>query len=291
MNNVYFGLNNVAEKPSKIYIGDSNGVARMVKKAYLGVNGVAKQVYSIEPEPIDDWDYTIDGNNVILNYYKFKLNPNPGYYYGDIVVYSTYTINGTVYNTKIASSPISTPSENFQDYYMFNKTGEYAGSKYADPNSITFEQGVDTSSCTSLAGMFRNVQVAQPISGWQYFDTSNVEDMGFIFTGSKLIENIENWDVSKVKYFFGAFLTIRNSAIDISGWDTRSAINMRRMFENNRNPRTLEHIYVGNGWNTSNVSQSTDMFKSCELLPNFNSNYVDKTRAYVGSGGYLERKS
>ena len=67
MNNVYFGLNNVAEKPSKIYIGDSNGVARMVKKAYLGVNGVAKQVYSIEPEPIDDWDYIIDGNNVILN--------------------------------------------------------------------------------------------------------------------------------------------------------------------------------------------------------------------------------
>jgi len=47
----------------------------------------------------------------------------------------------------------------------------------------------------------------------------------------------------------------------------------------------LTEIIVGAGWNTGSVTNSDDMFTGCGVLPAGGA--VDKTKAYVGDGGYL----
>lgn len=275
MNNVYFGLNNVAEKPSKIYVGDSNGVARKVKKAYLGVNGVAKQVYSEYVEPIDDndWNYTLDGNNIILNYYKGQVED------ADVVIRSSYTVNGVVYQTKISNSP-----DNANRAYMFNN---YSGGRtFKVPKTITFERGIDTSECISMSYMFRDCYAE--IYGLEYFDTSNTEQLQHMFYGVKKVEGIENWDTSKVRSFYCLFMDVAQEVFDLTGWNTSNVLNTYMMFNVCYN---VKHIYVGDGWDMTKVTNSSFMFQGCSQLPNFNSSYIDKTKAYVGSDGYLENKS
>lgn len=278
MNNVYFGLNNVAEKPSKIYVGDSNGVARKVKKAYLGVNGVAKQVYSSNNGSINDWNYTISGNYVYLNYYLGEEQD------ADVVIHSSYTINGVTYQTKISNSPNTYNQSG--SLYMFNILyGHQTLIK-----TITIEQGVDTSECVSMATMFLGCVNAE-IYGLEYFDTSNTEDFSSMFDSVKKLDGVENWDTSKGKYFSDMFAnnhsrTNIQEEYDLTGWDTSEAINTNGMFIYRSN---LQHIYVGSGWNMNNVTQSTEMFLNCTLLPNFNASYTNKTKAYVGNDGYLER--
>ena len=43
----YIGVNNVARRIKKMYVG-VNGVARRIKKAYIGIGGVARQFFGLE---------------------------------------------------------------------------------------------------------------------------------------------------------------------------------------------------------------------------------------------------
>lgn len=283
MNNVYFGLNNVAEKPSKIYVGDSNGVARKVKKAYLGVNGVAKQVYSEYVNPLDDWDYTINGSSIYLNYYKGSDT--------DVTVHSTYVVEqgggwGIVLNTKISESPAT---EYLTGKYMFNASQQEG---CLNIKSITFENGVDTSSLRNWARMFQGCSSLENIYGLEYLNTSSATRMSSFFSGTKMLDfsGIANWNTSNLTSTYAMFAGIypEVQVIDLTNWNTAQVTNMQYMFYNSQ---SIGHIYVGNGWNVSNVTSSSDMFTNCVRLPYYDSRYVDKTKAYVGNGGYLERKS
>ena len=105
------------------------------------------------------------------------------------------------------------------------------------------------------------------------FTCENVYDMEFMFNDCKaLIE------------------------LDLSMMNTRSATDMKSMF---RYCEKIKHIYVGDGWNVTNVPVGGDpndlgapgsefMFFACENLPNWAGNDVtDKTYAHTGEGGYL----
>lgn len=70
--------------------------------------------------------------------------------------------------------------------------------------------------------------------------------------------------------------------LDISMFNTSNVTDMTRMFGYCDN---LKNIYVGDGWTTENVTSSESMFSNTPLLPNFNSDYVDKTYAYAGGDG------
>ena len=71
---------------------------------------------------------------------------------------------------------------------------------------------------------------------------------------------------------------------------------MNCTFENCKNLKT---IYVGKGWNTSNVKESKEMFRNCTNLvggkgTKFNPEVIDKTRAIIDGGktnpGYFTAK-
>ena len=102
----------------------------------------------------------------------------------------------------------------------------------------------------------------QSFEGMEYFNTSKVTDMVYMFYNYK------------------------QATLDISSFNTSNVTNMSNMFMANYNLKT---IYVGDGWDTSNVTLSTDMFKySTQLVGGQGTTYdesnVDKAYAHVDGG-------
>ena len=84
--------------------------------------------------------------------------------------------------------------------------------------------------------------------------------------------------------------------LDLSSFDTSNVMEMTQMFGGCKNLKT---IYAGEGWNTSKVKNSEEMFYDCTSLiggkkTKFDSGIVDATRAKIDGGkanpGYFTAK-
>ncbi|MBQ5950995.1 MAG: BspA family leucine-rich repeat surface protein, partial [Lachnospiraceae bacterium] len=114
------------------------------------------------------------------------------------------------------------------------------------------------------------------------------------------IEGLNNLDTSRVtsmRYMFGNYYSVGGQTfhqyvsefrvLDLSSFDTSSVTDMTAMFSYCPH---LTTIYVGDGWDTSNVEAGRGMFSSAGVLPNFDG-VLDVTRAHTGEGGYLTYKA
>ena len=144
----------------------------------------------------------------------------------------------------------------------------------------------DTSQVTNMSFMFCLCDDLTSLN-ISNFDTSQVTDMSYMFRGIPFDNlNLSNFDTSRVTnmyYMFGE----SNNLIDLnlSGFNTSQVTNMGYMFEGCNN---LSTIRITSLWNVSNVTNSTNMFRGCTNLPNFNSSYIDKSKAIpTTQGGYL----
>lgn len=164
----------------------------------------------------------------------------------------------------------------------------------------------NTANVRSIYHMFAGCYTLTEINltGWK---TENVSNMAFLFYDCKAlttIKGLETWDTSNVITMQQTF-DICNSVVtlDLSGWNTANVTDMRWMFSN---CNSLTTIYVGDGWNTDKVPTDKDgedmsrqMFGWCNVLnancnqqnSDANNDYVNKTYAYFGDGGYLTYKS
>ena len=113
----------------------------------------------------------------------------------------------------------------------------------------------DTSSATTMAGMFRGV-LDNKVLGW--WNTSAVEDMSGMFQDAGYIGQpnspIGRWDTSKVKDFSSMFEGGKFNEY-IGGWETGAATNMSRMFANA--PNFNQAI---TGWDMGTVTDTSYMF-------------------------------
>jgi surface protein len=96
-----------------------------------------------------------------------------------------------------------------------------------------------------------------------HFNTSKVTSMGVMFYGCSSL-----------------------TSLDLSSFNTSQVTTMRSMFDSCNNLRT---VYVGNGWSTAAVTNSTSMFYGCTRLvgsrgTTYNANYIDKTYAHIDGG-------
>ena len=144
----------------------------------------------------------------------------------------------------------------------------------------------DTSNVTRMDNMFKYCESLESLD-LSNFDTSNVTLMNsmFQFCICLLELKLDNFDTSNVTNMYGMFAqNYLLQSLDLSSFDTGKVTEMYGMFcEDSK----LEKIYVGSGWDVSNVSSSDDMFYGTTSLPNYDSDYIDVTNAYVGEGGYL----
>ena len=115
--------------------------------------------------------------------------------------------------------------------------------------------------------------------------------MSYMFSGFGAMANSFNvnpssWDVTKVTNMSYMFQNTKFSNIDLTGWSTVSLTNTKGMFDS----ITSSNIYVGPNWDVTSVDVSDDMFKGATNLPDYSSASVDKSKAFVGEGGYLSSK-
>ena len=172
----------------------------------------------------------------------------------------------------------------------------------------------DTSAVTNMIGMINNCTALTSIDV-SSFNTSKITDMSYMFAGCGALKNLDlsNFDTSNVTNMEAMFSIDSNlESVDLSSFDTKNVTDMSSMFYKCsslssldlssfdtskvadagymfRRCTNLEKIYISGLWNISeNESCESDyMFDSDENLPNFNSSYIDKTRAYAGGDGYL----
>ena len=144
---------------------------------------------------------------------------------------------------------------------------------------------IDTSKVKNMFSMFANSEFTQlDLNSW---DTSNVEDMSFMFYKITMIPSLDlnKWNTSKVKDMRGMFhhtsnlkeLNIQDwntsnvedmsdmfdysaelTKLDLNKWNVSKVKNMSTMFANLVN---LEELKISN-WNTSNVEDMSGMFES-----------------------------
>lgn len=148
----------------------------------------------------------------------------------------------------------------------------------------------DSGKLKELASTFGNCYSLESLdlSSW---NVSNVVSTAGMFSNCYNLNylNFDGWDTRKITEMSTMFRYMQSiEVLDLSSFNTSNVIDMTRMFGYCDN---LEKIYVGGGWDVSNVISSESMFSNSPKLPNFNSTVIDVSKAYVGDGGYLSKLS
>ena len=121
-----------------------------------------------------------------------------------------------------------------QNVVEYDVTAEHASKQKI--TSIQFDK-VDTSGMTDSQYLFKNGNALKVIKGLENFDTSNLEKMNEMFSGTAI------------------------KSLDLSGWDTSNVTSMQYMFAN---MTMLESLDIS-GWNLNSVPVMDDMFKETTL--------------------------
>jgi surface protein len=128
---------------------------------------------------------------------------------------------------------------------------------------VVFDPSFAGARPTSTYDWFYEMWNLESITGMSYLNTSEVTNMGYMFPScSKL------------------------TSLDLSSFNTSKVTDMRYMFYGCRNLRT---IYVGSGWSTVAVTNSSYMFQYCTSLvggqgTTYDDNHIDKAYAHIDGG-------
>jgi len=218
-----------------------------------------------------------------------------------ITVYSTYLIDGKLYQTYITGdgySPFYANRDKITSIIF--KGGNGNGVKginfielFANCVNLSYLDlsGLDGSSVSLIMRMFLNCSSLKSIdlSG---FDSSRVNMMEELFSGCTNLEsiNLDGFDTSKATNFLNMFQGCKKlKSLDLSGFDTSQVTSMSGMFYNSglstvdlsmldtsklkyvasmfANCESLSNVTLGD-FNTSNVSSYLYMFSGCERLRN-----------------------
>ena len=186
----------------------------------------------------------------------------------------------------------------------------------------------DTSKVTNMGYMFAGVSNITTLN-LTTFDTSKVTNMGYMFSAifSLTTLNLSNFDTSQVTNMGSMFAYMRNlTTLNLSNFDTSKVTDMSRMFSGISNLTTidlsnfntsnvtdisymfslddgdvdkLERIYVNNDFNTTKLTNFSEMFENRKKLRGGNGSFLanpstaDKSWLRIdrpGVRGYFTRK-
>ena len=163
----------------------------------------------------------------------------------------------------------------------------------------------NTSQVTNMRVMFSGMSNLTTID-LSNFDTSQVTDMSYMFMGMSSLATLDlsNFNTSKVTDMRAMFSGMsRLTVLDLSNFDTSKVTSMDFMFalyDEDISKDKLERIYVNNDFNTSKLTNFTDMFENRKKLRGGNGSYLtnpstaDKSWLRIdrpGVQGYFTRKS
>lgn len=163
----------------------------------------------------------------------------------------------------------------------------------------------DTSKVTYMRYMFNNMSNLATLNLF-HFDTSKVTNMGYMFSGmSNLVAlDLSSFDTSKVTDMYAMFSDMSNlTTLDLSNFDTSKVTTMYAMFRNMPNLTTLDlsnfdtskvtnmdsifslgsediakdnlgKIYVNNDFDTTKLTNFSEMFKNRNKLRGGNGSFL-----------------
>ena len=180
---------------------------------------------------------------------------------------------------------------------------------------------LNTSNVTDMSSMFLECQKLEEIDV-SHFNTSNVTSMFQMFTGCQNVKSLDvthfnTENVKDMRWMFGRCSSLTN--LDLSSFNTANVTIMGEMFNGDENLTSLDistfntsnvtimwlmfgsctslkTIYVGDGWSTASVTDSSNMFEGCTSLvggagTTYDSSHTDASYAHVDGGfsnpGYL----
>jgi len=186
--------------------------------------------------------------------------------------------------------------------YGLNDDDSYPG-WWSDKETVVavmFDPSFANARPTSTYYWFANMENLRVITGMaEYLNTSEVTNMRGMFNYCKNLESIDvsSFNTSKVTDMAQMFKDCdKETTLDLGSFDTGNVTDMGAMF---LDCDTLTTIYVGEGWNTDKVTESTNMFHFSSNLvggmgTRYNSDNQDVTYAHIDGGpdnpGYLTMK-
>ncbi|HAH18980.1 MAG TPA: hypothetical protein DCL29_08285, partial [Eubacterium sp.] len=153
------------------------------------------------------------------------------------------------------------------------------GTYYNTPSTSIDVSSFDTSDVVNMGGMFTGSQ-ANTITGLDKLDTSSVTDMSGMFYNSQATSlNVSNFDTSSVTDMTGMFNHSQSTMLDVSNFDTSNVTIMDCTFCN-----TVASTIAGlNNFDTSNVTNMRAMFQYTQAttldLSSFDTTNVTNMRA------------
>ena len=156
--------------------------------------------------------------------------------------------------------------------------------------SVTFSPSFSSVRPTTTYSWFDRFGQLESITGLEYLNTSEVEDMSNMFAGCSNLKSIDlsHFTTSKVKKMYATFWRCGVTNLDVSTFDTSNVTDMGFMFCLCGN---LEDIDLSN-FNTSKVTNMENMLSSCGFknlyLRNFDTRNVQSMSYMFSNCYYLE---
>jgi surface protein len=117
----------------------------------------------------------------------------------------------------------------------------------------------------SLRFLFESLHNLTTITGLEYFDTTNVKDMSYMFFYASGLESLDlsEFDTTNVRYMNSMFRGASSlESLDLSGFDTTKVVNMSSMFAEASSLESLDLL----GFDTTNVIDMSSMFYGASSL-------------------------
>ena len=156
--------------------------------------------------------------------------------------------------------------------------------------NVVFDPSFANARPTTTYSWFYGMENLQSILGMSYLNTSEVTNMGWMFGNCTEMTSLDlsHFNTSQVTEMGAMFYCCSSlTSLDLSSFNTSRVTRMPTMFNRCTNLRT---VYVGNGWSTTAVTYSANMFSDCTRLvggqgTTYNaSNPKDKTYAHIDGG-------
>ena len=156
----------------------------------------------------------------------------------------------------------------------------------------------NTANVTDMIAMFAYCEQLSSLN-LSHFSTSNVTLMSNMFVGCHQLTSLDvsSFNTDNVTNMYAMFGDCpKLTSLNLSGFNTDKVTNMSLMF---LDCSQLQTIYVGDGWSTAAVANSSNMFWNCICLvggqgTTYDASHIDKTYAHIDYGtsnpGYFTEK-
>ncbi len=207
-----------------------------------------------------------------------------------VEAYACYTPSNTTltfyYDTQRASRPGTTYDLNTGT----NDPGWVTdGITRPEVTKVVFDSSFANARPTTTFNWFYFMLNLESITGMSYLNTSEVAHMDYMFYSCHHLTSLDlsSFNTSKVTSMRSIFFGCTGlTSVDLSSFNTSNVTYMEMMFYYCSN---LTTVYVGEGWSTEAVTNSTQMFGYCSSLvggmgTTYDANHVDAAYAHIDGG-------